>query len=170
MNEYYSKHLLQLFQNPKNYGKIKNPDAIGQAGNLTCGDVMAIYIKVGTNAKNEKIIKDIKFETFGCVAAIATSSMITTLAKGKTLDKALQITNNDIINKLDGLPTAKVHCSLLATDALFEAIYDYYKKHEPNKITEELEQKHQNILKNQTIIEQRYNEWIKQEKKELNKN
>jgi len=158
MNEPYSKKLLQLFQNPKNYGKIKDPDGIGQAGNLTCGDVMAIYIKVGTNSKNEKIIKDIKFETFGCVAAIATSSMITTLAKGKTLDQALQITKGDIINELNGLPAVKVHCSLLSTDALFEAIYDYYKKHEPEKITKTLEQKHQNILKNEEVIEQRYSE------------
>lgn len=152
----YSKKVLDLFKNPKNYGKIKNPDGMGQAGNLTCGDVMAIYIKVGKNKKGEEIISDIKFETFGCVAAIATSSIITTLAKGKTLIEALQITKENIINSLKGLPPIKVHCSLLSTDALFEAIYDYYTANHQELITEDMNKKHLQIKNTEEVIEERY--------------
>ncbi len=167
MSESYSKKVLSLFKNPKNYGKIKNPDGIGKAGNLACGDVMAIYIKVGKNKKQEEIIKDIKFETFGCVAAIATSSIITELAKSKTLEEALNITKNDVIKALNGLPPIKVHCSLLSTDALFEAIYDYYTKHNSEKITNELEKRHQSILKSKEIIEEKYSDWVNEEEKQL---
>ncbi len=154
----YTKKVLATFQNPKNYGKIKNADAVGKAGNITCGDVMAIYINVDLNAKKEYFIKEISFETFGCVAAIATSSMVTELAKNKTLKKALQITKSDIINKLEGLPKPKIHCSLLSTDALFEAIYDYYSKNEPGLIDEKMHEKHLQILANQNKIENMYPE------------
>ena len=121
---------------PKNVGKIRNPDGVGKVGNPICGDIMWIYIKVGRKKiKNKKIeyIKDIKFQTLGCAAAIATSSMITELAKGKTLEKAKKITREDIASSLKGLPPVKMHCSNLAADALRLAIKDYKKKYGKNK-------------------------------------
>ena len=123
----YSKKVMQNFMHPKNMGEIKNADGIGKVGNPICGDVMWVYIKVGKKGKN-KIIKDIKFKTFGCAAAIATSSMITQLAKGKTLEKAKKITKNDVAKSLKGLPPIKMHCSNLANDALKKAIEDYKKR------------------------------------------
>lgn len=117
-----------------------------------CGDVMWLYIKVGKNKKKEDVIKDVKFETFGCTAAIATSSVITDLAKGKTLDEALKISKNDIIKELDGLPAIKVHCSILANDALAEAIYEY-KKSKKQPISEELEKIHQRNEKERQIAD-----------------
>lgn len=151
----YTKEVLQTFKNPHNYGKIKNADGIGRVGNIVCGDVMWLYIKV--DRKTEKI-KDIKFETFGCVAAISTSSTITDLAKGKTVKQALKIEKDDIVKKLGGLPSIKYHCSVLAVDALIEAIYDYYLKNEM-EISEGLEKKHKMIQKAKGIIEQRYKGW-----------
>ncbi len=124
----YSKKVMQEFLYPKNMGEIKNPDGVGKIGNPICGDVMWIYIKVGKNKNKEEIIKDIKFKTFGCAAAIATSSMITQLAKGKKLKDAKKITRNDIFDSLKGLPSIKMHCSNLASDALKKAIEDYEKK------------------------------------------
>ena len=121
----YSKEVLEHFSNPKNFGEMKNPDAIGEMGNVTCGDVMKIYLKVD---KKNNIIKDIKFQTFGCAAAIATSSMITELARGKTLDDAEKITNKDVAESLKGLPPIKMHCSNLAADALKIAIKNYKNK------------------------------------------
>lgn len=123
MSGMYSKKVMEHFRNPKNMGEIKDADGIGTVGNPVCGDIMTIYIKV----KDDKIA-DIKFKTFGCGAAIATSSMITELAKGKTLDEALKITRDDVADELDGLPPIKMHCSNLAADALREAIKDYRKK------------------------------------------
>ena len=119
---------MQHFKNPHNLGEIKDPDGIGKIGNPTCGDVMWVYIKVGKNEKGEDILKDIKVKTFGCVAAIATSSMITDLAMGKTLEEAKKIARDDIKEALDGLPPIKVHCSNLAADGLHKAIEDYEKK------------------------------------------
>jgi len=124
----YSRKVMQLFLHPKNIGEIKNADGIGKVGNLICGDIMWIYIKVGKNRKGEEILKDIKFKTFGCAAAISTSSMITELAKGKTLQDAMKITRGDVADSLEGLPPIKMHCSNLAADALHAAILDYYKK------------------------------------------
>jgi len=124
----YSKKVMESFKNPHNMGEIKNADGIGKVGNPMCGDLMWIYIKIGKNKKGEEIIKDIKVKTFGCVAAIATSSMITDLAKGKTLKQAKKITRDDIAEALEGLPSIKMHCSNLATDALHKAIEDYEKK------------------------------------------
>ncbi len=124
----YNKKILKHFLHPKNVGEIKNPDAIGKVGNPVCGDIIEIYIKVDKSKKGEKIIKDIKFKTFGCAAAIATSSMITEIAKGKTLDKVKKITNKEVANSLDGLPQIKMHCSNLASDALKKAIENYEKK------------------------------------------
>lgn len=125
---FYGKNVIKHFKNPGNYGKIKNPDGLGEVGNPICGDVMRLYIKVGKNRKGDEIIKDIKFETFGCVAAIATSSVITNLAKGKTLKSALKIDKDKIVKNLGGLPSVKVHCSVLASSALSAAISDYLKK------------------------------------------
>lgn len=119
----YSKKVLQHFKNPKNQGRIKNPDGVGEVGNPICGDVLCIYIKVKDNK-----ISDIKFETLGCGAAIATSSMITELAKGKTLKEAYKISRDDIAKELGGLSPVKMHCSNLAADALHKAIDDYRKK------------------------------------------
>ncbi len=123
MNDMYTEKVLDHFRNPRNMGKMENPDGVGKVGNPQCGDVMAMYIKV----KEGKIF-DIKFQTFGCTAAIASSSIATELVKGKTLDEALKLTRNDVANELGGLPAIKMHCSLLATDALKAAIEDYRKK------------------------------------------
>ena len=111
------------FTNPRNVGVIDNPDDYGKVGNPVCGDLMEMYIKVENNT-----IKDIKFKTFGCGSAIATSSMVTELAIGKNIAEALKITRNDVANELDGLPPQKMHCSNLAADALHAAIEDYKKK------------------------------------------
>jgi len=118
----YSKKVIEHFTNPHNQGKIDDADAIGEAGNMRCGDIMKIYIKVS----KDKII-DIKFETLGCAAAIATSSAMTDLVKGKTLDVAKQITDKDIVDSLGDLPPVKHHCSILATKALHDAIEKYQK-------------------------------------------
>jgi len=124
MTNMYSKKVMDLFLHPHNMGKMENPDGIGKVGNPVCGDVMYLYIKVKDNR-----IEDIKFQTFGCAAAIATSSMITDLAKGKTLDEALNITKDNVASELKGLPSIKMHCSNLAVDALHAAIEDYKKRH-----------------------------------------
>ncbi|MFO7619396.1 MAG: Fe-S cluster assembly scaffold protein NifU [Thermoplasmata archaeon] len=119
----YSEKVMDHFMNPRNVGEIKDADGVGEVGNPTCGDLMKIYIKVENN-----IITDIKFQTFGCGAAIATSSMVTEMAMGKTIEEALKLTRNDVAESLDGLPPIKMHCSNLAADALKAAIEDYRKK------------------------------------------
>lgn len=127
----YSKKVMQNFMNPKNMGEIKDADGIGKVGNPICGDVMWVYIKVGKKkikGKEKEFLKDIKFKTFGCAAAIATSSMLTQLAKGKELNKAKKITNKDVAKSLQGLPPIKMHCSNLAEEGLAEAIKDYEKR------------------------------------------
>ncbi|HRZ95774.1 MAG TPA: iron-sulfur cluster assembly scaffold protein [Candidatus Moranbacteria bacterium] len=123
----YSKKVYEHFTKPHNQGMIKNPDGVGTVGNPVCGDLMKIYIKVKKEKKKE-IIKEIKFETLGCAAAIATSSMVTDLAKGKTVEEALKIKRSDVAENLEGLPPAKLHCSNLAADALHAAVDDYNKK------------------------------------------
>jgi nitrogen fixation NifU-like protein len=160
----YTKKVIEHFKNPHHMGRMKNPDGVGKVGNAVCGDIMWLYIKVGKNKKGREIIKDIKFETFGCVAAIATSSVITDLAKGKTLDEALKIEREEIVKFLGGLPIIKIHCSVLAASALSEAIYDYFKR-KKRVIPKELEEKHQRIEKEKEEINQRYKEWIKLEEK-----
>ncbi|UCE80937.1 MAG: Fe-S cluster assembly scaffold protein NifU [Methanobacteriota archaeon] len=120
----YSEKVMDHFTNPRNVGEIADADGIGKVGNPQCGDVMWLYIKV-----KDDILTDIKFKTFGCGAAIATSSMITELAKGKTLEEAKKISRGDVADALDGLPPVKMHCSNLAADALLEAIKDYEAKH-----------------------------------------
>lgn len=123
----YSNLVIKHFTNPKNQGRMKNPDGVGMVGNPACGDIMTVYIKV-KKIKNKEIISDIKFETLGCAAAIATSSMVTELAKGKDIDLASKITRNDVAESLEGLPPAKMHCSNLASDALKRAIEDFKAK------------------------------------------
>ena len=116
----YSEKVMDHFRNPRNMGEMKDADAVGEVGNPICGDLMYIYIKV-----KDDVIKDISFQTFGCGAAIATSSMVTELAKGKTLSQALKITRKDVAGALDRLPPIKMHCSNLAADGLHEAIKNY---------------------------------------------
>jgi nitrogen fixation NifU-like protein len=116
----YSKTVMDHFKNPRNVGEIENPDGIGEVGNPLCGDMMSIYLQI-----EDDRIKDIKFKTFGCGAAIAVSSMITEMAKGKTLEEAKKITNRSVAEALEGLPQNKLHCSNLGADALHQAIRDY---------------------------------------------
>jgi nitrogen fixation protein NifU and related proteins len=129
----YTDKVIEHFKNPHNQGEMADADAIGQAGNPQCGDVMKIYIKTKKQKNKETdsddtIIDDIKFETLGCAAAISVSSMLTDLAKGKTLDKALEIKKDDIVKELGGLPPLKIHCSMLGVEALHEAIKEYRSK------------------------------------------
>ncbi|HEY40272.1 MAG TPA: Fe-S cluster assembly scaffold protein NifU [Dehalococcoidia bacterium] len=119
----YSEKVMDHFRNPRNVGEIENPDGTGHVGNPICGDIMELYIKVNGN-----IITDAKFKTFGCGAAIATSSMVTEMVIGKTIDEALEISNKTVAEALGGLPAAKMHCSVLAEDALRSAIDDYHSK------------------------------------------
>lgn len=119
----YSEKVMDHFTNPRNMGKMEHADGEAQIGNTTCGDVMKMAIKVENN-----IIKDIKFQTYGCGAAVATSSMVTEMAKGKTVEEALAMTNKAVAEALDGLPPVKMHCSNLAADALHQAIKDYQEK------------------------------------------
>jgi nitrogen fixation NifU-like protein len=119
----YSEKVIEHFRNPKNVGEIPDADGIGNVGNPMCGDIMRLYIKV----ENNKIV-DAKFKTFGCGAAIATSSMVTELVKGKTIEEALKISNRAVAEALGGLPKIKMHCSMLAEEALKSAIEDYLKK------------------------------------------
>lgn len=149
---YYSKEVLRHFNAPHNYGKIKNYDGLGKVGNMICGDEMWLYIKIGKNKAGEEIIKDVKFETFGCVAAIATSSVVTDLVKGKTIEKALEVKKEDVVKVLGELPPIKLHCSVLAIDALSEAVYNYFSKNKV-KIPKKIEDRHQIILKREATHE-----------------
>ena len=132
----YSKKVIKHFQNPHNQGTIKNADAVGKVGNPVCGDILKIYIKIGRKRaekggkgrEGKDFIKDIKFETLGCAAAIAVSSALTDIVKGKTLDEALKITKDKIVKDLGGLPAPKVHCSMLGVEALHKAINEFRSK------------------------------------------
>jgi len=163
----YSKTIIEHFKRPRNVGKIKNASGIGEAGNILCGDVMKLYLKIEKNKKGEEIIKDIKFETLGCIVAIANTSLLTTMVKGKTIKEALKIKKDDLIKELgQPLPPFKIHCSVLALDALKEAIYNYYQK-EKIKIPEDLEKEHQRIVKTKEEIERRYKEFRELEREVL---
>lgn len=131
----YSRKVMEHFKSPKNMGEMKNPDAVGMVGNQRCGDVMKIYLMVGKK-DGKDIIKDIKFQTYGCVSAIATTSVTTEMVKGKTLDEAYKLTRDDVAGKLGGLPPIKMHCSNLASEALQDAIDNYRKKTANNKNNE----------------------------------
>ena len=130
----YDERVMDHFMNPRNVGEIENPDGVGLVGNPVCGDVMKMTIKVKDNR-----IEDIKFKTFGCGAAIATSSMVTELVKGRTLEEALDISNRTVAEALDGLPPQKLHCSNLAADAVHMAIQDYYSKTGKDQLAQESE-------------------------------
>jgi nitrogen fixation NifU-like protein len=119
----YSEKVMEHFKNPRNVGEIENPDGVGHVGNPICGDIMELYIKV-----KDDIIVDAKFRTFGCGAAIATSSMVTEIVKGKSIEEALKISNKAVVEALDGLPAVKMHCSVLAEEALKSAIEDYFER------------------------------------------
>ena len=119
----YSEKVMDHFANPRNVGEIENADGVGEVGNAKCGDIMKMYLKIDNG-----IITDVKFKTFGCGAAVATSSMATELIKGKSIDDALKLTNKAVVEALDGLPAVKVHCSVLAEQAIKAALSDYYKK------------------------------------------
>jgi nitrogen fixation NifU-like protein len=124
--EDYSEEVMEHFRNPRNVGEIENPSGRGKVGNPVCGDIMELYIKVDDNG----VITDAKFKTFGCGAAIASSSILTELIKGKTVEEAKEVSNKAVVKALGGLPKVKLHCSVLAEDALNKAIEDYYSKHE----------------------------------------
>jgi len=124
MSGMYSEKVMDHFRNPRNVGEIENADGIGEVGNAQCGDIMKIYLKV-----KDDVIEDVKFQTFGCGSAIATSSMVTEMVMGKTLEEAEEVTNKAVAEALDGLPPVKMHCSNLAADALHDAIRDYREKH-----------------------------------------
>jgi len=126
----YNEKVMEHFKNPRNVGEIENPDGVGRVGDPVCGDVMELYIKV-----KDGVIVDVKFKTFGCAAAIATSSMVTEMVKGKRVEEALKISNKAVVEALDGLPPAKVHCSVLAEDALRSAIEDYLEHQKLKKQT-----------------------------------
>ena len=121
----YSEKVVDHFTNPRNVGEIENASGVGTVGNAKCGDIMRIYLDID----DDGIIKDVKFKTFGCGAAIATSSMATELVKGKNVQQALEVTNKAVMEALDGLPPVKVHCSLLAEEAIHAALWDYSQKH-----------------------------------------
>jgi nitrogen fixation NifU-like protein len=120
----YTEKVMDHFNNPRNMGEIEDASGVGTVGNAKCGDIMRVYLKV-----NGDVIEDVKFKTFGCGAAVATSSMATELVKGKTLQEAMEVTNKAVMEALDGLPAVKVHCSLLAEEAIHAALWDYAEKH-----------------------------------------
>lgn len=122
----YSEKVMDHFTNPRNVGEIENADGVGTVGNAKCGDIMRIYLDID---EDTKIIKDCKFKTFGCGAAVATSSMATELVMGKTIYEAMEVTNKAVMEALDGLPPVKVHCSLLAEEAIHAALWDYAQSH-----------------------------------------
>ena len=122
----YSEKVMDHFQNPRNVGEIENASGVGTVGNAKCGDIMRIYLDID----DDGIIKDCKFKTFGCGAAVATSSMATEMVKGKSIQEALQVTNKAVMEALDGLPPVKVHCSLLAEEAIHAALWGYAEKHD----------------------------------------
>ncbi|MEF8846811.1 MAG: iron-sulfur cluster assembly scaffold protein, partial [Candidatus Paceibacterota bacterium] len=149
----YSDEVMEHFQDPHNYGKMEDADGVGKVGNIRCGDVMWLYIKV-----EDDTIKDVKFEAYGCLAAIATSSVITDLVKGKTVKEAMKLDKEEVVDQLGGLPRIKVHCSVLAVDALSEAVYDYLKKND-REISDELEKRHEKNEKEKEQIEEQYEDW-----------
>jgi len=128
----YSQKVMEHFRNPKNMGEMEDADGIGEVGNPVCGDVLRVYLEIEKNGRGEEYIKDIKFQTFGCIAAVAVSSMLTEMVKGMTLEDAKKLSNNEILKNLGGLPPIKHHCSLLGAQALKKAI-EYYEKKKHNE-------------------------------------
>ena len=146
----YSDEVMRRFKDPKNAGELKDADGVGEVGNILCGDIMVVYIKV-----EDARFADVKFKTLGCAAAIATSDMICDLAKGKTLEEAEKITRDDVTDSLGTLPPIKLHCSNLAAEALAEAIYDYLTKN--NKpVSAALQKKHERVVKEKASFETKH--------------
>lgn len=132
-NGMYSEKVMEHFANPHNMGELKDANAIGEVGNAQCGDIMRMYLKI-----EDDVIKDASFKTFGCCAAIASSSVSTDMLKGKTIDEALKIKNSDVVRELDGLPPVKIHCSVLAEEAIQKAIENYRSEHQDKQGSQEL--------------------------------
>jgi nitrogen fixation NifU-like protein len=168
MSSLYSKEIVKHFKHPRGIGRLKNPSGVGEAGNLLCGDIMRCYIKLKKNKVGKEVIEDIKMQVFGCVVAIANSSLLTTMVKGKTLDEALKIKKDDLLKKLGKVPPIKIHCSILAVDALHEAVYDYYKRNNL-PIPPQLEKEHEKIVRTYKEVEKRFKEFVKFQKKMLEK-
>ena len=145
----YSGKVMDHFNNPRNVGEMENPSGVGTVGNAKCGDIMRIYLDIEDN-----IVRDAKFKTFGCGAAVATSSMATELVKGKTIQEALEVTNKAVMEALDGLPPVKVHCSLLAEEAIHAALWDYAEKN--NIVIEGLEKPVSDIGEKEEAPEEEY--------------
>jgi nitrogen fixation NifU-like protein len=150
----YTEEVIKHFRNPKNMGEIKDADTIAKVGSPICGDELWLYLKIDKNENGELYIKNIKFQSFGCAASVATGSMITELAMGKTLKEALHIGPQNVTKALGRLPKVKVHCSLLSSDALHEAIYHYYKKNNI-EIPVELEDLHKKVEKGTSIAREK---------------
>ena len=148
----YSDKVMEIFRHPNNMGELKDADAIGKVGNPSCGDMMWLYLKIGKNKAGEEVIEDAKVKTFGCVAAVSTSSVLTDMIIGKTLKHAMAVTKQDIVDILNGLPKIKLHCSVLAIDALKEAVYDYYKRNN-RPIPGDIRKVHERVQKVNEMIE-----------------
>ena len=146
----YSEKVMDHFQHPRNVGEIENASGMGTVGNAKCGDIMRIYLDIDEN----QVIRDCKFKTFGCGAAVATSSMATEMVKGKTIQEAMEVTNKAVMEALDGLPPVKVHCSLLAEEAIHAALWDYAEKH--NITIEGLEKPVNDISEKEEEVEEDY--------------
>jgi nitrogen fixation NifU-like protein len=155
---------MKHFKHPKNIGVIKNADGVERVGNVQCGDIMELYIKVKKDKKGREFLSDVKFQTFGCVVALAVSSMLTTIAKNKTLEEAIKITNQDVLKKAGPVPPIKIHCSVLVADALHEAIYDYLSKSKKT-IPENLKREHERIQNTLKRVEEGHKELTDIEKK-----
>jgi nitrogen fixation protein NifU and related proteins len=158
----YTEKVIDHFRNPHNMGKLEDYSAVGKVGNIVCGDVMWLYIKVDKDEAGREIISDISWETFGCTAAIATSSMVSEMARGKTIDEAIAITNRDVAGELGGLPPVKMHCSALAADALNEAIYAYLSE-KGRDIPPALAKRHEHLAKEMESLEKRYAAFLSKE-------
>jgi nitrogen fixation NifU-like protein len=160
LEAFYTPEVMEHFLHPRHVGVLSDYDVKGEVGNVVCGDVMRIYLKVEPDDKGEACISNISFETYGCGAAIATSSMATEMAFGKTLKEAMEITKDEVIKQLVALPKQKIHCSILAVDALHEAIYQYLVK---NKLVvpKKLEQEHQQIVRQKEFLKKQYESWMK---------
>lgn len=158
----YTEKVVEHFRHPHNMGKLADYSAVGRVGNILCGDVMWLYIRVETDTAGREIIADVSWETFGCTAAIATSSMVSDLAKGKTLEEAIAISNRDVADELGGLPPVKMHCSGLAADALNEAIYEYLTS-QGREIPPGLAARHDHIQKDMAKLEERYKVFLERD-------
>ena len=162
MDKIYTDKVVEHFRHPHNMGKMQDHSAIGKVGNVVCGDVMWLYIKVEKDGQDREIISDISWETFGCTAAIATSSMVSDIAKGKTLQEAIAITNKQVADELGGLPPVKMHCSALAADALNEAIYAYLTQTD-QEIPDALARRHQRLAEEMSALEERYKSYLEKQ-------